>query len=188
MLVDRQIAEAIASGDLRIEPDAGVQARIQPASLDVRLGREFGIYMRDRLPVIDPKVDSTSAMDWLKVEADDCFVLHPGEFVLAATLESIALADTLLARVEGKSSLGRFGLLVHCTAGFVDPGWELASITLELANVNVVPIKLWPGMPIAQLALERVAPVASGYSGKYVRQQGPTPSRYHQNWTGSAWA
>lgn len=188
MLVDRQIAEAIKLGRVCIEPADSIPSRIQPASLDVRLGDTFAVYRRHLSSVIDPKVDSAPLLEFTTITGDGCFVLHPGEFVLAHTLEAIGLAGDLAARVEGKSSLGRLGLLVHSTAGFIDPGWPKASITLELANVNCVPIKLWPGMPVAQLAFDEVEEVTTGYAGKYQGQKGPTPSRFHQNWTGSGWA
>lgn len=187
MLVDHQIRAALDAGELEIDPRDGVDLRIQPASLDVRLGPAFGVFARNGATAIDPKVDTSSIVTRMVVEPDDCLVLHPGEFVLGHTQESIGLADTLVARIEGKSSLGRLGLLVHSTAGFIDPGWPLAKITLELANVNTLPIKLWPGMPIAQLAFEHVTHPVSGYAGKYIDQPAPTASRFHRNWTGSAW-
>lgn len=187
LLVDHQIRAALDTGDLQIDPREGIDARIQPASLDVRLGGVFGVFRRHADTCIDPKQDSTEVVTRTVVNPDGCFVLHPGEFVLGHTEESIGLADTLLARIEGKSSLGRLGLLVHSTAGFIDPGWPLAKITLELANVNTLPIKLWPGMPIAQLAFERVDQPISGYAGKYVSQMAPHASQFHKNWTGSRW-
>ena len=185
MLIDREILAAVDAGDLLIEPGFNLSSRIQPASLDVRLGNRFGVRRR-RFEIIDPKVDSTD--DWLFVTVSDHghFTIGPGELVLAATLESVGLADTLLARVEGKSSLGRLGLMVHATAGFIDPGWALAPITLELSVLGG-PMKLYPGMPVAQLAFQKVEPVSSGYSGKYVGQGAPTPSRFHENWTGTVW-
>jgi dCTP deaminase len=187
VLIDRQILAAYECGDLLVEPGDGISARIQPASLDVRLGSTFALYRRGH-DIIDLKVDSSSRWDYVSiVDPDGYFVLTPGELVLAATLESIGLADHLVARVEGKSSLGRLGLLVHATAGFIDPGWTLAPITLEISSVIGQPMKLYPGMPIAQLAFETVEPVATGYSGKYVGQGAPTPSRFHENWTGTRW-
>lgn len=188
MLIDRQIADALDVGRILVDPDDSISSRIQPASLDVRLGDTFAGYRRHLSSVIDPKVDSGLLLEFTTISADDCFVLHPGEFVLAHTLEAIGLNGDLAARVEGKSSLGRLGLMVHSTAGFIDPGWPKATITLELANVNSLPIKLWPGMPVAQLAFDEVDEVSAGYAGKYQGQKGPTPSRFHQNWTGSAWA
>lgn len=186
MLIDRQILAALEAADLTVTPDDGILSRIQPASLDVRLGNRFAVYRRDAR-IIDLKADSSRNWESITVEGDDCFVLNPNELILAATLEAIGLADHLVARVEGKSSLGRLGLLVHATAGFIDPGWPQAPITLEISSVIGVPMKLYPGMPVAQLAFETVEPVATGYSGKYVGQLAPTPSRFHENWTGSRW-
>lgn len=187
MLIDRQILDALATGDIRVEPTEGVNAHIQPASLDVRLGNSFAVFVRNVHGMVDPKVDTSSCWRIDEIPTDGHYVIHPGELVLASTLESIQLADTILARVEGKSSLGRLGVLVHATAGYIDPGWALAPITLEISTVIGVPVILYPGMPIAQLAFQRVEQVTTGYSGKYVGQRGPTPSKYHRNWTGSAW-
>lgn len=193
MLIDREILDAIESGDLQIAtlgqdgqqvPDTSYLSRIQPASLDVRLGNTFAVWVRNRSGEVDPKKDHSADWRFDTVEDDGSYSVHPGEMVLAATKEHIGLPDDLLARVEGKSSLGRLGLLVHATAGFVDPGWPLAPITLELSTVINVPLRLYPGMPIAQLCFQRVSPVASGYSGKYVGQGAPATSQYHQNWVG----
>jgi dCTP deaminase len=187
MLIDRQIREALVTGLLTVEPSSGIESRIQPASLDVRLGDTFALFRTHTTALIDPKVDTGSLLEFTHLPSDGHLVLQPGEFVLAATMEKIGLGLSLGARVEGKSSLGRLGLLVHSTAGFIDPGWDHAAITLELSNVNRLPIVLYPGMPIAQLAFDEVAEVSSGYAGKYQGQHGPTPSRFHLNWTGSAW-
>lgn len=168
-------------------PDSGIDARIQPASLDVRLGSTFATFRRTDAACIDLKQDSAHLLEYVTVPDGGSFMAHPGELILATTLEAIGLSSRLLARVEGKSSLGRLGLLVHSTAGFIDPGWPLASITLELANINRLPIRLYPGQPIAQLAFERVEEVSAAYAGKYVDQVGPTPSRFHLNWSGSRW-
>jgi dCTP deaminase len=188
VLIDRQILEAIEADELLITPREGYLSRIQPASLDVRLGNTFAVYRRQLHGMVDPKEDSTSHWRTDEIADDGHYVVHPGELVLAATYESIGLPDHLVARVEGKSSLGRLGILVHATAGFIDPGWALAPITLEISTVIGVPVMLYPHMPIAQLAFEQIEPVAMGYSGKYVGQGAPTPSRYHENWTGSRWA
>lgn len=188
MLIDRQIREALDTGELMINPAESIDSRIQPASLDIRLGDTFAVFnhhMRD--DVIDPKVDSSGFLDYYTVAAGDHFTVHPGDFVLATTMEEIGLADTLGARVEGKSSLGRLGLVVHSTAGFIDPGWELATITLEISTAVGIPFRLYPTMPIGQLAFTRVEAVSAGYSGSYVNQVGPTPSAIHHHWTGSAW-
>jgi dCTP deaminase len=187
MLVDHEIRAALASGELQIQPKTSIDTRIQPASLDVRLGDTFAAFVRNHNAMIDPKVDNTACWRTDKVGPDGFYVVHPGEQILATTLESVQLGGTLLARVEGKSSLGRLGVQVHTTAGFIDPGWSMATITLEISTTIGVPVKLWPGMPIAQLAFERVEAVTSGYSGKYVGQDGPTPSAFHHNWTGTRW-
>lgn len=186
MLNHHQIREALANGDLSIDPDDSLDTRIQPASLDVRLGNVFGVFDR-RAASIDPQQDCTWMMTRTEVPEGGYFPLLPDEFVLGATLERIGLSTTLIARIEGKSSLGRHGLLIHSTAGFIDPGWTSATITLELKNLSRMPIKLYPGMPIGQLALERVDDVGVGYSGKYVGQGAPEPSHYHLNWSGSRW-
>ena len=187
MLVDSQIRAALAAGDIVLDPDDGVDSRIQPASVDVRLGDHFATFQKHSCGVVDPKRDSTHYWDMHAASHEDGFVVAPGELVLATTWEHLGLADTMLARVEGKSSLGRLGVLVHATAGYIDPGWQLAPITLEISVVLPVPVKLYPGMPIAQLAFERVEPVSVPYSGKYTGQEGPTPSRFHQNWSGTRW-
>lgn len=187
MLIDRQIAAAIEAGDLTIDPLEGYLSRIQPASLDVRLGNTFATLIRRQHAQIDPKVDQREYWRFDEIDDEGHYVVHPGELILAATKEKIGLSDDLLARVEGKSSLGRLGVLVHATAGFIDPGWASAAITLEISTVIGIPVKLYPGMPIAQLAFQRVESVAMGYSGKYVGQGAPAVSRYHQNWTGSRW-
>jgi dCTP deaminase len=187
MLVDRQILEALDTGDIAITPTDGLARRIQPASLDVRLGDTFAVFVRNHNGMIDPKVDTTKCWRFDTIPADGYYVVHPDELVLATTLESVELADTILARVEGKSSLGRLGVLVHATAGYIDPGWAMAPITLEISTVIGVAVKLYPGMPIAQLAFERVERATTGYAGKYVGQRGPTPSQYHRNWMGSGW-
>lgn len=187
MLIDREILAALGHGDLTVSPDDGIATRVQPASLDVRLGSKLRVLDKRQVGIIDPKVDQSSTWRPVEVHSGDAFVVQPNELVLASTLELIGLSETLLARVEGKSSLGRLGILVHATAGYIDPGWPLANITLEISTVTGVPTKLYPGMPIAQLAFQRVQAVASGYSGKYAGQQGPVASQYHQNWTGSRW-
>jgi dCTP deaminase len=187
LLVDREIRAALESGEVLVMPNSGIEARIQPASLDVRLGGTFAVFDPHVLGCVDPKVDSSHAWREIDVPEGEAFVIAPQELVLASTLESIELCDTIAARVEGKSSLGRLGLLVHATAGYVDPGWPLASITLEISLQLAVPIKLYPGMSIAQLAFERTTQPATAYAGKYVGQSGPQVSKYHRNWTGTRW-
>lgn len=188
MLVDHEILSAIETGDIQISPPDSVLAHIQPSSLDVRLGSVFLTLDTRRLSYIDPKVDTSSYWTRHECEPGEYFTVHPGELVLAATLEHIGLGDTITARIEGKSSLGRLGLLVHATAGYIDPGWALAPITLEISTVIGVPVRLYVGMPIAHVAFERTSPVRTIYSGKYVGQSGPTASQYHRNWMGSGWS
>lgn len=187
MLVDHQIVQDIRDGIIHLDPQDGYLTRVQPASLDVRLGERFLHLNRFFNAVVDPKEDLTEY--WIEdhVPEGEHFVLHPGELILAATKERVGLPQNMLARVEGKSSLGRLGILVHATAGFIDPGWPMATITLEISNVLGVPIKLYPGMPIAQLAFQRTALAVQGYDGKYTGQEAPVPSHFYENWTGTQW-
>ncbi len=152
ILSDGSIRRALAEGRLVIDPLE--DAQIQPASVDVRLGQEFLVFRNHTTDVIDPYDKPADLNERIHVPEGTAFVLHPGEFVLGTTLESIGLPNDMVARVEGKSSLGRLGLLIHATAGFVDPGWPRGQITLELSNVATLPIKLWPGMRIGQLSFQ----------------------------------
>lgn len=185
ILSDGTIRSLLASGTLIIEPLLPEQ--VQPASVDVRLGDEFLVFRNHSAEVIDPFERPPDLMETISVPDDHAFVLHPGEFVLGTTLEMIGLPDDLVARVEGKSSLGRLGLLIHATAGFVDPGWSRGQITLELSNVATLPIKLWPGMKIGQLSFHTLdAPAERPYghpdlNSKYVGQVGPVASAYQRN-------
>ncbi len=181
VLSDRDIREALESGGLIVEPLA--EHAIQPASLDIRLDREFRVFRNYREAFIDVRAPVDDLTEIERIEDDDtAFVLHPGEFVLGSTLERVALPDNLVARVEGKSSLGRLGLLVHATAGYVDPGWD-GHLTMELSNVSNLPIKLYYGMKIGQLSfLELKTPAerpygSPGLGSKYQGQTGPTASR-----------
>ena len=159
---------------------------VQPSSVDVRLDKFFRLFDNHKYPVIDPAADQPDLTRLIEVESDEGFVLHPGEFVLGSTLETVSLADDLAARVEGKSSLGRLGLLTHATAGFVDPGFS-GHVTLELSNVATLPIRLWPGMKIGQLCFFRLSSPAEHrygsekYGSRYQGQRGPTPSRSYAN-------
>ncbi len=180
VLSDRSIAEALASGRLIIEPIA--EDALQPASVDIRLDRHFRVFRNHRRSYIDVREPVEDLTEVETVEDDEAFVLHPGEFVLGSTLERVKLPDTLVSRVEGKSSLGRLGLLVHATAGYVDPGWD-GHLTMELSNVSKLPIKLYYGMKIGQLSfLELTTPAdrpygSPGLRSKYQGQTGPTASR-----------
>jgi dCTP deaminase len=184
ILSDRSLREAIAAGRLVIDPlddDA-----IQPSSIDVRLDNRFRVFYTARHPYIDVKQPMDDLTELVEVKPDDAFILHPGEFVLGSTLEEIGIPPDLAARLEGKSSLGRLGLMTHSTAGFLDPGF-VGHVTLELSNVANLPITLYPGMRIGQIAVFQLTTAAErpygsrGVGSKYQGQRGPTPSRYWEN-------
>lgn len=183
LLSDRDLRAEIQAGRVVLDPyDAGM---IQPSSVDVRLDRYFRVFENHRYPHIDPAEEQPD-LTRLVESGDEAFILHPGEFVLASTYEVITLPDDIAGRLEGKSSLGRLGLLTHSTAGFIDPGFS-GHVTLELSNVATLPIKLWPGMKIGQLCLFRLSSPAehpygsSVYGSRYQGQRGPTPSRSFAN-------
>lgn len=184
ILSDRSIRAALDEGRIVIDPLA--DRAIQPSSVDVRVDDGFRLFSNHRYPYIDVKQPQPDLTELVTVTDDEPFVLHPGEFVLGATLERVALPDDLVARLEGKSSLGRLGLLIHSTAGFIDAGFN-GHVTLELSNVATLPITIHPGMPIGQIAffaLDQPAehPYGSDVTGsKYQGQRGPTPSAYHRN-------
>ena len=184
LLSDRDIRAEIDSGRVGLDPyDAGL---VQPSSVDVRLDRYFRVFENHRYPHIDPSVEQPDLTREVEPEGDEPFILHPGEFALASTLEVVTLPDDIAGRLEGKSSLGRLGLLTHSTAGFIDPGFS-GHVTLELSNVATLPIKLWPGMKIGQLCLFRLSSPAehpygsAGYGSRYQGQRGPTPSKSYLN-------
>ena len=184
LLSDRDIKAEIDTERVRLEPyDPGM---IQPSSIDVRLDKFFRLFDNHKYPVIDPSLDQPELTRLVEVSSDDGFVLHPGEFVLGSTLETVTLPDDQAARVEGKSSLGRLGLMTHATAGFVDPGFS-GHVTLELSNVATLPIILWPGMKIGQLCFFRLSSPAENpygsakYGSHYQGQRGPTASRSYAN-------
>jgi dCTP deaminase len=186
ILSDRTIREELAAGRIVIDPlDEG---DIQPSSVDLRIDRYFRVFRNHTMRVIDVKEDQEELTELLEVGEDDALILHPGEFILGSTLERVALPNDLVARLEGKSSLGRLGLLIHSTAGFVDAGWD-GHLTLELSNVANLPITLYPGMKIGQISFLRMTtpadiPYGSSQIGsKYQGQRGPTPSRYFENFT-----
>jgi dCTP deaminase len=184
LLSDRDILAEIESRRVVVEPYD--PAMIQPSSIDFRLDRYFRVFENHRYPHIDPAADQSDLTREVEPSGDEPFILHPGEFVLGSTLEVVTLPDDLAARVEGKSSLGRLGLLTHATAGFVDPGFS-GHVTLELANVATLPIKLYPGMKIGQLCFFRLSSPAQHpygsekYGSRYQGQRGPTPSRSYAN-------
>ena len=164
---------------------------MQPSSLDVRVDRFFRVFRNSRYPFIDVKTQQEDLTELVEVDHDEAFILHPGEFVLGSTLERVTLPDDLVARLEGKSSLGRLGLLIHSTAGFIDPGWD-GHVTLELSNVANLPITIYHRMKIGQLSFVQMTepaehPYGSGELGsKYQGQEGPTPSRYYKNFVDRA--
>ncbi|WP_448630904.1 dCTP deaminase [Cellulomonas soli] len=184
LLSDRDIRAELDSGRVVLDPYD--PAMIQPSSIDVRLDRYFRLFDNHKYPVIDPAKDQPELTRLVEVEGDEPFVLHPGEFVLGSTYEQVTLPDDIAARLEGKSSLGRLGLLTHSTAGFIDPGFS-GHVTLELSNVATLPILLWPGMKIGQMCFFRLSsaaekPYGSGAQGsRYQGQRGPTASRSWQN-------
>ncbi|MDQ1537290.1 MAG: dCTP deaminase [Actinomycetota bacterium] len=184
LLSDRDIKTEIDSGRVRLEPYD--EAMVQPSSIDVRLDKYFRLFDNHKYPYIDPAEDQPDLTHLIEVEPHEPFILHPGEFVLGSSFEIVTLPDDLAARLEGKSSLGRLGLLTHSTAGFVDPGFS-GHVTLELSNVATLPIKLWPGMKVGQLCFIRLSsatenPYGSAKSGsRYQGQRGPTASRSFMN-------
>lgn len=184
VLSDRTIKEELARGRIVIEPlDPGC---IQPSSVDLHLDRQFRVFRNSRLPYIDVRSSMDDLTDLIEIEPDRPFILHPGEFALGSTLERVALPDDTVARLEGKSSLGRLGLLIHSTAGFIDPGWD-GHLTLELSNVANLPITLYYGMKIGQISFLRMTtPVerpygSAGLGSKYQGQREPTPSRFYMD-------
>lgn len=184
LLSDRDILAEIDNHRVSIEPfDPDM---IQPSSVDVRLDRWFRVFENHRYPHIDPSIEQADLTRLIEPEADEPFILHPGEFVLGSSYEIVSLPDDIAGRLEGKSSLGRLGLLTHSTAGFIDPGFS-GHVTLELSNVATLPIKLFPGMKIGQLCLFRLSSPAEHaygsekYGSRYQGQRGPTPSRSFAN-------
>lgn len=184
LLSDRDIKAEIAAERIRLEPyDI---AMVQPASVDIRLDRFFRTFENHKYQFIDPRQEQPDMTRAVEVAPSDPFVLHPGEFVLGSTYEVVTLPDDIAARVEGKSSLGRLGLLTHATAGFIDPGFS-GHVTLELSNVSNLPVTLWPGMKIGQLCFIKMSSASefpygsSVYGSRYQNQRGPTPSRSFQN-------
>ena len=184
LLSDRDIRAEVDAGRVVLDPYD--DAMVQPSSVDVRIDRFFRLFDNHKYAVIDPSEAQPELTRLVEVEPDEAFVLHPGEFVLASTFEVVTLPDDVAARLEGKSSLGRLGLLTHSTAGFIDPGFT-GHVTLELSNVATLPIKLWPGMKIGQMCFFRLSspserPYGSAeYANRYQGQRGPTASRSFQN-------
>ena len=183
ILSDRTIRSQLADGRIGIDPYD--DSLLQPSSVDVRVDRYFRVFRNSRYPFIDVKQAQEELTELVEID-DEPFILHPGEFVLGSTLERVRLPDDLVARLDGKSSLGRLGLLIHSTAGFIDPGWD-GHVTLELSNVANLPITIYHGMKIGQISFVQMTepadqPYGSGGLGsKYQGQKGPTPSRYWKN-------
>jgi dCTP deaminase len=184
VLSDRDIRAEIAAGRIVIDPF--LPDAVQPSSVDLHLDRRFRVFRNSRYPYIDVRTDQPELTELVEIGGDDPFILHPGEFVLGSTFERVELPNDLVARLEGKSSLGRLGLLIHSTAGYVDPGWE-GNLTLELSNVANLPITLYDGMKIGQISFQRLSsPAEVGYGdarigSKYRGQRDPTASLYHRD-------
>jgi dCTP deaminase len=184
LLSDRDILTEVEAGRIVLDPwDPDM---LQPSSVDVRLDKYFRVFENHRYPHIDPAEEQPELTRLIEVRDGEGFVLHPGEFVLGSTWEQVTLPSTVAARLEGKSSLGRLGLLTHSTAGFIDPGFS-GHVTLELSNMATLPVRLWPGMKIGQLCFFRLSSEAehpygsTRYGSRYQGQRGPTPSRSHLN-------
>ena len=183
ILSDGDIRARLEKGDLAFEPLADPDKQIQPASVDLRLDNTFVVYKLTHLPVIDPKDPATISKytEEVHIADGDAFILHPGEFALGSTLEWVRIPSDLVARVEGRSSIGRLAVVVHATAGFIDPGFE-GQITLELSNLGRVPVKLYPGMRISQVVMHTMTspaerPYGPARGSKYLGQKGPVTSR-----------
>jgi dCTP deaminase len=184
ILSDRTIKEEIAAKRVIIDPFD--ERAIQPSSVDLRIDRFFRVFRNHTMGHIDVRQNLEELTELVEVRPDDVFMLHPGEFVLGSTLERVAVPDDVVARIDGKSSLGRLGLIIHSTAGFIDPGFD-GHITLELTNIATLPITLYPWMKVGQVSFMQMTtaadhPYGSGAMGsKYQGQRGPTPSRYFEN-------
>jgi dCTP deaminase len=184
VLSDRDIRAEIEAGRIVIDPF--VPEAVQPSSVDLHLDNRFRVFRNSRYPYIDVRQEQPELTELVAIDGDEPFILHPGEFVLGSTLERVALPDDVVARLDGKSSLGRLGLLIHSTAGFVDPGWD-GNLTLELSNVANLPITLYDGMKIGQISFQRMSsPVEVAYGdqrlgSRYRGQRDPTASLYHRD-------
>lgn len=184
LISDRDIRKELNDGRIVLEPFD--ESMIQPASVDVRIDRFFRLFDNHKYAHIDPSKDQSELTHLVEVDPNEPLILHPGEFVLGATYEKVTLPADIAARLEGKSSLGRLGLLTHSTAGFIDPGFS-GHVTLELSNMATLPIMLWPGSKVGQLCFFRLTsetehPYGSGaYGNRYQGQRGPTASRSYLN-------
>lgn len=183
ILSDRDLRARLDAGDLQVGPIADLELQLQPASIDLRLANEFIIYKPGQLTCLDPNEPATltAATETVCVPDGDAFILHPNEFALGSTIERVVIPDDLVARVDGRSSVGRLAVVVHATAGFIDPGF-LGQITLELSNIGRIPVRLYPGMRIAQIVLYRLTspaerPYGAARGSRYQAQVGPVASR-----------
>lgn len=183
ILSDRDLRARLRAGEIAIEPLDDPELQIQPASIDLRLAARFVVYRLPHVPCIDPH-DVASVEDYtetIDVAPGGAFVLQPGEFALGSTLERVRVPADLVARVEGRSSIGRLAIVVHATAGFIDPGFE-GQVTLELSNLGRCAVKLYPGMRISQVVFHTMTspaerPYGTERGSKYQGQRGPVPSR-----------
>ncbi len=184
VLSDRTIREELAKGRIVIDPFD--ESCIQPASVDIHMDRKLLVFRNSRRPYIDIHQDQDGLTELEEIPGDQPFILHPGEFILGSTLEKVTIPDDMVARLEGKSSLGRIGLLIHSTAGYIDPGWE-GHLTLELSNVSNLPVTLYYKMKIGQISFLRLTTPAEHLYGspelgsKYQGQEGPTASRIYRD-------
>lgn len=183
ILSDRDIQARLATGDLKIEPLGDLQAQLQPASVDVRLGAEFIVYRPGEIACLDPKIpESLSvAAERITVREGEAFTLQPGDFALGSTMETVTLPHDLVALVDGRSSIGRLAVVVHATAGLIDPGFR-GQITLELSNIGRIPVRLYPGMRVAQIVIHQLSspasrPYGAARGSSYNDQTGPQVSR-----------
>ena len=187
ILSDQTIREEIAAGRIVIDPFD--EQCVQPSSVDLHVDSQFRVFANSRYPYIDVRREMPDLTELVEVPAGEPFILHPGEFVLGSTVERVAIPNDMVARLEGKSSLGRLGLLIHSTAGYVDPGWD-GYLTLELSNVANLPITIYPGMKIGQISFFRLSTEAErpygskGTKSKYQGQRGPTASRFFEEFGG----
>ena len=183
ILSDRDIRARLAQGDLKIGPLENEELQIQPASVDVRLGHEFIVYRPSQVACLDPRdlASLNAAAERIAASPEQGFILHPGEFALGTTIEEVAIPADLVAVVDGRSSIGRLGVVVHATAGFIDPGFR-GQVTLELSNIGPVPVRLYPGLRVAQIVLHQLSsaadrPYGSERGSAYQGQMGPQGSR-----------
>lgn len=184
ILSDTDILKEIKKGDLAIKPFT--KDHVQPASIDLLLGFEFKVFRNSHIPFMSVKEPVDSHMETIRLKKDEPLIIHPREFILGSSIEYVKIPNYLLGRLEGKSSLGRMGLIVHATAGFIDPGFE-GQITYEITNLSNLPLAIYGGIKVAQLSVQMLSsPVTTPYGSKklgskYLKQKGPTPSRMHLN-------